>query len=73
MHFLGGFMKQECSSAVAYEQELRIRIEAVTESLRHTVIQSYSSSGKKRARACLRKQGRQFENELKLFTSYLLI
>lgn len=62
-----GFMKQELSSTIFYEQELWKKIEAATnESLRQTMLFKVlvAAVGLSKVRkACIRRKGREFENE----------
>ncbi|KAG8269548.1 hypothetical protein J6590_105248 [Homalodisca vitripennis] len=64
--FFWEFMKDEVySTSVNSEPELRGRILAAFEKLRQTLSFKVTVRAmRKRARACLRKQGRQFENDI---------
>ncbi len=64
--FVWGMMKQEVySTPVNSNDELRNRIEVAAQKVRDKLTLNVTVRGmKKRARACVRKGGRQFEHEL---------
>lgn len=64
--FVWGFLKNKVySTAVNSEQELRDRITAAVENLRQELSFKVTVAAmRKRSRACIRNQGKQFEHEL---------